>query len=216
MFQTLKTFVHVKSNYMKKKFSLLVLNSLNLKTELGSCKILFQSNDLLKELSILFFNIFNLKTDLLVLCSSFLLKFFVQFFCSGIVFKTLKTFAGVKSNYMIKEFSLFFLNSFNLKSELGSCIILFQSNYLLKELSLLFLNSLNLKTKLGSCIILFQSNYLLKGFSPLYLNLLNLKPDLLVLCSSFLFKFFVQVFCSSFLFKFFVQVFCSSILFKTL
>ena len=132
MFQTLKTFVHVKSNYMKKKFSLLVLNSLNLKTELGSCKILFQSNDLLKELSILFFNIFNLKTDLLVLCSSSLFKSFVQIFCSSIVIKALKTFAGVKSNYDKRIISLVF-ELIELETDLGSCIILFQSNYLLKE-----------------------------------------------------------------------------------
>ena len=118
--------------YMKKQLSLLFLISLNWKTELGSCKILFQSNDLLKELSILFFNIFNLKTDLLVLCSSFLLKFFVQFFCSGIVFKTLKTFAGVKSNYDKRIISLVF-ELIELETDLGSCIILFQSNYLLKE-----------------------------------------------------------------------------------
>ena len=108
----------------------------------------------------------NLKTDLLVLCSSSLFMSFVQFFCSSIVFKALKTFAGVKSNYMIKE------------------------------LSLLFLNSLNLKTELGFCIILFQSKYLLKEFSLLFFNFLNFKTDLSVMCSSFLFKFFVQ-----FLFK---------------
>ena len=66
----------------------------------------------------------------------------------------------------------------------------------------LFLNSLNLKTELGSCKILCQSNYLLKEFSLLFFNFLNLKTDVLVLCSSSLFKFFVQVFISSFLFKY--------------
>ena len=145
-------------------------------------------------------------------------KFFVQVFCSIFLFKycvqNLENLCWCKIKLYDKRIISLFLNSSNLKSELGSCIILFQSNYLLKELSLLFLNSLNLKTELGSCIILFQSNYLLKWFSLLFFNLLNLKPDLLVLCSSSLFKFFVQVFCSSFLFKFFVQVLCSSFLFK--
>ena len=71
-----------------------------------------------------------------------------------------------------------------------------------KRMLSLFLNSLNLKTELGSCKILCQSNYLLKEFSLLFFNFLNLKTNVLVLCSSSLFKFFVQVFISSFLFKY--------------
>ena len=125
----------------------------------------------------MFFNFLNLKTDFAVLCLSSLFKFFVQVFCSNIVFKSLKTFAHVKSNYMIKEFSLLFLNYLNLKTELGSCKIHIQSNYLLKEFSLLFVNLLNLKTDLGSCKILIQSNYFLKYLSLLFFNFLNLKTD---------------------------------------
>ena len=135
---------------MKKQLSLLVLNSLNLKTELGSCKILFQSNYLLKEFSLLFFTYLNLKTDLLVLCSSSLFKFFVQVFISSLLFKycvqILKKFCSCKIKLYDKRMLSLFLNSLNLKTELGSCKILCQSNYLLKEFSLLFFNFLNLKT----------------------------------------------------------------------
>ena len=130
VFKILKTFAQVKSNYMIKEFSLLFLNSLNLKTELVSCKILFQSNLLLQKFSLLFFNFLNLKTDLSVLCSSPLFKFFVQFFCSSIVFKILKTFVQVKSNYMIKDFSLLFFNFLNLKT-FQCCVQVLCSSFLL-------------------------------------------------------------------------------------
>ena len=105
-------------------FKYFVQNLVNL----FSCKIKLYDKIILSP----FFNFLNLKTDLLVLCSSSLFKSFVQIFCSSIVFKALKTFAGVKSNYDKRIISLVF-ELIELETDLGSCIILFQSNYLLKE-----------------------------------------------------------------------------------
>ena len=167
MFKTLKTFAQLKSNYMIKEFSLLFLNSLNVKTELGSSKILFQSNFLLKEFSLLFFNFLNLKTDLLVLCSSSLFKFFVQVFCSSFLFK-----------YCV-------LNLENLCScKIKLCI--WKNNYLSCFWTLW-------TWKLSLAHVKFYSNQMIcyKNSLSGFLTLWTWKLIFFVLCSSSLFKFFV-------------------------